>query len=76
MRTLRIKWAKSSLLHFHRPILYPEGGEGEYTGFQVTGMIKWGQKSQSKKKSLDQKLTPKISHAEFPSLKKFPESIT
>ena len=29
-----------------------------------------------KKKSLDQQLTPKISHAEFPSLKKFPESIT
>ena len=25
------------------------GEEGEYTGFQVTGMIKWGQKSQSKK---------------------------
>ena len=39
----------SSLLHFHRPRLYPGGGEGGYSGFQVTGMIKWGQKSQSKK---------------------------
>ena len=53
------------------------GGGGGYTGFQGTGMIKWGQKSQSKKKFLDQQLlTPKISHAGFPSLKKFPESIT
>ena len=40
---------------------------GGYSGFQVTGMIEWGQKSKPKKipraskepkKSLDQKLTP------------------
>ena len=51
--------------------------QGEYSGFQVTGLIEWGQKSkppqnpkglqQNPKKSLDQKLAPKISHAEFPS---------
>ena len=41
------------------------GGEGGHSGFQVTGMIKWGQQSKPKgfqhnfKKSLDQKLTPK-----------------
>ena len=42
---------------------------GGYSGFQVTGMIEWGQKSKPKKipraskkpkKSLDQKLTPQI----------------
>ena len=38
-----------SLLHFHGPRLYPGGGEGGYSGLQVTGMIKWGQKPQSKK---------------------------
>ena len=49
----------------------------------MTGMIEWGQKSKPqkiprasnkpppKKKSLDQKLTPKKSHAEFPNLKNF-----
>ena len=56
----------------------PQGG---YSGFQVTGIIEWGQKSKPKKiprasnktpkKSLDQKLTPKKSHAEFPNLKNF-----
>ena len=46
-------------------------GKGGILDFKLTGMIKWGQKSQSKKKSLDQQLTRKISHAEFPSLKKF-----
>ena len=46
--------------------LAPSGGG--YSGFQATGMIEWGQKSKLKK-SLDQKLTPKKSHAEFPSLK-------
>ena len=53
-------------------------GEGWYFGLQVTGMIEWGQKSEPKKipraskknpkKSLDQKLTPKKSHAEFQSV--------
>ena len=52
-----------------------------YSGFQVTGMIEWGQKSKpqkitrtsnnAQKKSLDQKLTPQKSHAEFPSLKNY-----
>ena len=48
-------------------------------------MIEWGQKSKPKKiprasnktqkKSLEQKLTPKKSHAEFPSLKKFQKGL-
>ena len=50
-----------------------------FSGFQVTGMIEWGQKSKPKsnrtsnniKKSLDQKLTLKKSHAKFPSLKNY-----
>ena len=37
--------------------LAPSGGG--YSGFQVTGMIEWGQKSK-----------PKKSHAEFPTQKK------
>ena len=52
-----------------------------YSGFQVKGMIAWEQNSQpikipralnkTRKKSLDQKLTPKKSHAAFPTLKTF-----
>ena len=52
-----------------------------YSGFQVKGMIAWEQNSKpikipralnkTTKKSLDQKLTPKKSHAAFPSLKTF-----
>ena len=53
---------------------------GRYSGFQATGMIKWRQKSKTKKiprasnnnppkKSLDKKSTSKKSHAEFSSLK-------
>ena len=53
---------------------------GRYSGFQATGMIKWRQKSKTKKiprasntnppkNSLDKKLTSKKSHAEFSSLK-------
>ena len=42
--------------------------QGEYSGFQVTGMIEWGQ-NQNPKKSLDKNLAPKISHAEFPTAK-------
>ena len=38
-------------------------------GFQVEGMIEWGQKSKP------QKLTPKKSHAEFPSLKNFQKAL-
>ena len=50
---------------------------GGYSGFQVMGMIKWSQKSRPKKiprapakpkKSLYQKLTSKISHADFLAL--------
>ena len=59
-------------------------GLGGYSGFQVTGMIDWGQKSKPNKilkasynpphpplpkKSLHQKITPKKFHAEFPSLR-------
>ena len=49
-------------------------GGGGYSGFQVTGMIEWRQKSkpcQNPQKSLDQNLTPKKSRAQFPSLKNF-----
>ena len=46
------------------------GGGGGYSRFQVTGMIVWG-KNQNPKKSLDQNLTPKQSHAEFSSHKNF-----
>ena len=56
---------------------FPRGEGGGYSGFQVTGIIEWGQKSKPKKslelptkreKSMDQNLTPKKSHAEFLSL--------
>ena len=45
-----------------------QGGGGGYSRFQVTGMIEWSQKSRPQK-SLDQKLTPKKSHADFVALK-------
>ena len=54
-----------------------------YSGFQVTGMIEWGQNSKPKKslglpteptKSLDQKLSTKKSHGEFLRLKNFQEA--
>ena len=63
--------------------LPPTSPGWRYSGFQVMGMIEWGQKSKPKeiprasnktpKKSLDQKLTPQKSHAEFLNLKKFEE---
>jgi len=40
----------------------------------MLGMIEWGQKSKPKKIP-DQKLTPKRSHAEFPSLKNFQKGL-
>ena len=45
-----------------------------YSGFQVTGIIVLGHESKPKK-SVDQKLTPKKSHAEFPSLKNFQKTL-
>ena len=56
------------------------GGRGEgVLWISMTSMIEWGQKSklkkiprgfkQNPKKSLDQNLTPKQSHAKFPSQK-------
>ena len=46
-----------------------------FSRFQVTGMIEWGQKSKPKKirraSNKDQNLTPKKSHAKFPSDKNF-----
>ena len=51
------------------------GGRGSPCRFQVTGMIEWGQKSKPKKirraSNKDQNLTPKKSHAKFPSDKNF-----
>ena len=43
----------------------PRGGGGGHPGFQVTGMIEWGQKKNPK--SVDQNLALKKFHAEFPS---------
>ena len=52
----------------------------EYSGFKVTGIIEWGKKSKHPKSlgfkqnpntSPDQNLTPKKSHAKFPSHKNF-----
>ena len=45
-----------------------------YCRFQVTGMIEWVQKSKPKK-SLDQNLTPKKSHAESLSHKNFQKAL-
>ena len=50
--------------------MYSRAGVGEYSEFKVTGMIEWGQKSKPLK-SPGQNLTPKISHAKFPSHKNF-----
>ena len=57
---------------------------GRYSGFQV-GIIKWGQKpkpkkiprasNKTRKKSLDQTLTPKNLYNEFPSLKHFQKAL-
>ena len=41
------------------PALSDPGGGG-YSGFQVTGMIKWGQKSKPKKIPRASNKTPKI----------------
>ena len=55
-------------------LLGPQG-RGEHSGFQMTGMIEWRQKSKPKN-SLDQNLTPpKKSHAEFPSNKNFQKAL-
>ena len=60
------------------------GGGGRYSGFQV-GIIEWGQKpkpnkiprasNKTRKKSLDQTLTPKNLYNEFPSLKHFQKAL-
>ena len=53
-----------------KPILTIRGQWGAGTPVQVTGMIKWGQKSKPKK-SLEQNLIPQKSHSNFPSHKNF-----
>ena len=59
------------------------GGGGD-SGFQVKGLIEWGQKRKPKKipcssnktqTTLDQNLTPKKSHAEFSSHKNFQKAL-
>ena len=65
------------------PRLSPREGYSRFS--QVKGMMKWRRKmktpkksqgfKQNPRKSLDQNLTPKKSHAEFPSHKNNPESI-
>ena len=47
-----------------------QGGRGEYSGIQATGMIEWGQKSKPKKVP-GPKFNPQKSHAEFLSQKHF-----
>ena len=58
--------------------------QGGYSEFQMKGMIEWGQKENPTKipgpqtnprKSLDQNVTPKKSHAEFPSHKNFQKAL-
>ena len=51
----------------------PGGGESVYFKFQVTGMISCN--NQNPKNFLAQKLTPKKSHADFPSLKNFRKAL-
>ena len=60
-------------------------GGGGYSGFQVTGIIKWGKKSKPKiipkafnktpKNYRSKKLTPQKSHAEFQSLNNFQKAL-
>ena len=61
-----ISW--TGLRNFEKKFCNRIPGRGRYSRFQVTGMIEWGQKS-NPKKSLDQNLTSKQSHAEFPNHK-------
>ena len=53
----------------HRAATHVEGWkpgpQGGYSGFQVTGRDRMEPKVKTPKKSLDQKLTPKKSHADF-----------
>ena len=55
---------------------YIPGGGGGGIWISINRDDQMGAKITNQKKSLDQKLTPKISHAAFPSPKNFPESIT
>ena len=48
--------------------------QGRYSGFQVIDWLNEGKK-QNPQKSLDQNLTPKKSHAEFPSHKNFQKAL-
>ena len=64
------KWRQTSYLIRIIPITETLRGGG----FQVTGMIEWGQKSK-RQKSLDQNFTPKNPNDDFPSDENFPESI-
>ena len=66
-------------------IVHLLGRGGGCSGFQVTGIIKWGQKSKPKiipkafnktpKTFPEQRLTPQKSHAEFPSLNNFQKAL-
>ena len=51
----------------------PGGGGSVYSKFQVTGMTRCN--IQNPKNFLAQKLTPKKSHADFPSLKNFRKAL-
>ena len=51
----------------------PGGGGSVYSKFQVTGMIRCH--NQNPQNFLAQKLTPKKSHADFPSLKNFHKAL-
>ena len=49
----------------------PSGGGGGVLWISIDGNDRMGAKIKTPKKLLDQELTPKKSHAEFPSLRKF-----
>ena len=76
------RWHRSTFrmwILYHEQHQHPKGSRGRYSKwrrFQVTGMIKWGQKSKPrnsciKKKIPGSKINPQKSHAEFPGLKNF-----
>ena len=66
----------SMLILYHKQHQHPKGSEGDTPDFKWRGWLNDSKNQNPEiptttKKSLDQKLTPKKSHAEFPALKNF-----